>query len=84
MKNSWLIHLHVVYMFHYRKDRHMVEKLEAQMEYAEAHDNPDEARKLEERIQNVVDKADARKKAPHDAEVKVVHHGHKHLHDEST
>jgi hypothetical protein len=60
----------------------MVEKLEAQMEYAEAHDNMDEARKLEERIQDIVDKADARQKAPHDAKVKVVHHGHKHKDEE--
>jgi hypothetical protein len=65
-----------------KKDKHMVEKLEAQMEYADAHDNPDEAHKLQERIQEIVDKADARTKVPHDAKVKVVHHGgHKHKHE---
>lgn len=56
----------------------MVEKLEAQMEYEEAHDHPAEAHKLEERIEHIVEKADARKTVSHDAPVKVVHHGHKH------
>lgn len=63
----------------------MVDKLEAQIEYEEAHDHMDEADKLQNRIQDIVDKADSRAKNPeHGAAIKVVHHGHKKKHEEET
>ena len=62
-----------------KKERHMIEKLEAQMEYADAHDNPEEVKKLLERIEAINEKAAKKHKAPHDADVKVIHGGgHKH------
>ena len=62
----------------------MVDKLEAQLEYEEAHDHMDEAEKIESCIQDIVDKADSRatRKADHGAEIKVVHHGHRKKHEE--
>lgn len=61
------------------KDRHAIERLEAKIEYEEAHDHPAEAQKIRERIEAVNSKADAKHKAEHGAPIKVIHSGgHKH------
>lgn len=61
--------------------------MEAQIEYAEAHDKPAEAQKLREKIERLNDKADMEHhKADHDAPIKVVHSGgrkHKEVHKSS-
>ena len=58
-----------------KKEKHMVEKLEAQIEYEEAHDHPDTAEKYRERIERINEKASSRHKAEHDDPIKVVHNG---------
>ena len=64
------------------KDRHMIEKLEAKIEYEEAHDHAMEAQKIRERIEMISSKADAKHKQEHSAPTKVIHSGgHKHKKD---
>ena len=61
------------------KDRHVIEKLEAMIEYEEAHDRPVEAQKIRERIEVINSKADVKHKQEHDAPITVIHSGgHKH------
>ena len=43
-----------------KKERKMVEKLEAQIEYEEAHEHPTEAQKLRERIDTINDNAETK------------------------
>ena len=63
----------------------MIEKLEAQIEYEEAHSHPAEADKLRERIAAINAKAGEKHKAAHDDPVKVIHSGgHKGRHHRRT
>jgi len=64
------------------KDRHVIEKLEAKIEYEEAHEHPAEAKKIRERIEAINSKAEAKHKAEHGEPIKVIHSGgHKHKKD---
>ena len=67
------------------KDRHMIEKLEAKIEYEEAHEHAAEAQKIRERIEMINGKAEAKHKEEHGAPTKVVHSGgHKHKKEHET
>lgn len=68
-----------MFSFYYRKEKHVVEKLEAQIEYEEAHSHPEEAKKLLHRIEDINEKAGNKRHAAHNDPVKVIHSGgHRH------